>query len=74
MPDATLQRCTCTEAGDRLSEYLDEELGAVDRARLGLHLAACPRCAHAARALAETVRALHRLGGWGGCRAAGRGS
>lgn len=62
-----LQRCTCREAGDRLSEYLDEELGAVDRARLGLHLAACPRCAAAARAMAETIRALHRLAGRGPC-------
>jgi anti-sigma factor RsiW len=67
-----LQRCTCQEVGDRLSEYLDEELGAVDRARLGFHLAACPRCAAAAAALAETIRAIHQAAGWLGDRPAGR--
>jgi anti-sigma factor RsiW len=58
---ATLERCTCRETGDRLSEYLDHELGAVDEARLGLHLAACPACAQAARLLAATIRLVHRL-------------
>jgi len=72
MTGPMLQRCTCQEAGDRLSEYLDEELGAVDRARLALHLAACPRCAAAAATLAETIRALHRLSGWIGGRPACR--
>jgi anti-sigma factor RsiW len=67
-----LRPCTCPEVGDRLSEYLDEELGAVDRARLALHLAACPRCAEAARSLAETIRAIHRMAGWAGCRPACR--
>lgn len=57
----TLQRCTCRETGDRLSEYLDRELDAVDDARVGLHLAACPVCAQAARLLAATIRAVHRL-------------
>jgi anti-sigma factor RsiW len=72
MPDATLRPCTCQEAGDRLSEYLDEELGAGDRARLELHLAACPRCAAAARELAQVVRAIHRMAGWVGGRPACR--
>jgi anti-sigma factor RsiW len=72
MSGPVLQRCTCREVGDRLSEYLDEELGALDRARLALHLAACPRCAEAARTLAETVRAIHRLSGWVGDRPACR--
>jgi anti-sigma factor RsiW len=72
MTRPTLERCTCQEVGDRLSEYLDEELGAVDRARLVLHLAACPRCAASAAALAETIRAIHRASGWAGCRPAYR--
>ena len=72
MPDATLHRCTCQEAGDRLSEYLDDELGVADRARVVLHLAACPRCAAAATALAETIRAIHRMAGWVGDRPACR--
>ena len=59
-----LQHCRCDEIGDRLSEYLDEELGAVDRVRVALHLVACPRCAAAAASLAETIEALHRSSGW----------
>ncbi len=72
MPDATLQRCTCQEAGDRLSEYLDDELGAADRARVDLHLTACPRCAALALDLARTIRAIHRMAGWVGGRPACR--
>jgi anti-sigma factor RsiW len=62
-----LEHCGCEEIGDRLSEYLDQELGAVDRARVALHLTACPRCAATATSLAETIRAVHRLSGWNGC-------
>jgi anti-sigma factor RsiW len=58
-----LEHCGCQEIGDRLSEYLDQELGAVDRARVALHLTACPRCAWAAASLAETIRAVHGLSG-----------
>lgn len=72
MTGPVLRRCTCQEVGDRLSEYLDEELGAVDRTRLALHLAACPRCAEAARTLAETIEAIHRAAGWVGRRPACR--
>ena len=61
-----LEHCGCEEIGDRLSEYLDQELGAIDRARVALHLTACPRCACAAANLAETIRAVHRLSGWHG--------
>jgi anti-sigma factor RsiW len=56
-------RCTCAEAGERLSEYLDRELSAVDEVRVRLHLAACPRCAEVAAALAQTIRAVHRMAG-----------
>ncbi len=56
-----LKPCRCGEACDRLSEYLDGELGAIDRARLALHLASCPRCAAASTSLRATVRALRRL-------------
>jgi anti-sigma factor RsiW len=56
-----LKPCPCAETCERLSEYLDGELGAIDSARLGLHLAACPRCAAASRSLAITVRALRLL-------------
>lgn len=72
MPVIALLRCTCQEVGDRLSEYLDGELGELDQARLDLHLAACPRCEAAARGLAATIRAVHRLAGWEGGRPACR--
>jgi anti-sigma factor RsiW len=61
-----LEHCGCQEIGDRLSEYLDEELGEVDRVRVALHLTACLRCAATAASLAETIRAVHRLSGWSG--------
>jgi anti-sigma factor (TIGR02949 family) len=59
-----LERCSCAEVGERLSEYLDRELGTLDRTRVALHLTACPRCAAAAAGLAETIRAVHRSSGW----------
>lgn len=61
MPIDRLKPCRCPEVCDRLSEYLDGELGAIDRARLGLHLATCPRCADASASLVATIRALRRL-------------
>jgi len=67
-----LEHCGCEEITDRLSEYFDEELGTVDRARVVLHLTACPRCAAIAIGLAETIQAVHRLSGWIGCRPACR--
>jgi len=56
-----LEPCCCPEVCDRLSEFLDGELGPVDRIRLGLHLAACPRCAVESASLDATVRALRDL-------------
>ena len=61
MPIDRLPPCRCPEVCDRLSEYLDGELGAVDQARLGLHLAACGRCAAASASLVATIEALRRL-------------
>jgi len=63
-----LEHCGCEEIRDRLSEYIDEELGALDRARVVLHLAACPRCHATAVGLARTVQAVHRLFGRKGRR------
>jgi len=64
--------CTCREVGDRLSEFLDDELGLLDQTRLLLHLSACPRCESGARRLAETVRVLHDMAGWADGRPACR--
>lgn len=72
MPHVTPLRCTCRDVGERLSEYLDDELDAADRARVELHLSACPHCTAAAVALAETIRAIHRMAGWVGDRPACR--
>jgi anti-sigma factor RsiW len=71
MNQPALPRCTCREVSDRLSEYLDQELGALDRVRLALHLASCPYCAEAARSLADTIRAIHGRSGLGGGRPTG---
>ena len=57
-----LVHATCAEFADLLSEYLDDELGPLDRVRVSMHLASCTRCAQEARALAEVVRAIHRVG------------
>jgi anti-sigma factor RsiW len=51
----------CEEVAERLSEFLDEELGPIATARVTLHLALCTACARFAYELAATVRALHRL-------------
>ena len=67
-----LEHCSCEEIGARLSEYLDEELGALDRTRVALHLSACPRCAAAVFSLSEIIEAVHRASGWSGCRPACR--
>jgi anti-sigma factor RsiW len=63
-----LEHCGCEEIRDRLSEYIDEELGALDRARVVLHMAACTRCRETAVGLARTVQVVHRLLGCSGCR------
>lgn len=52
-------RCDTMRSG--VSELLDGELDGHARARLGLHLAACPPCARFAVELAAVVHGLHRL-------------
>lgn len=49
---------TCGAVLDRLSDYLDAELGADDRARLEAHLRGCEGCARFGGELRATVRAL----------------
>lgn len=38
------ERCQCEEALDKLEEYLDSEVGALDAERLREHLAECGTC------------------------------
>lgn len=61
MVEAPVLLPRCEEVADRLSEFLDEELGPIATARVALHLALCAACARFAAELAATVRALHRL-------------
>lgn len=49
---------TCGQVLDRLSDYLDRELGAEDRARLEAHLRGCEGCARFGGEFRATVRAL----------------
>ena len=62
MADADPGRLDCEAICAELSDYLDRELTAHDRARVAAHLAACPGCERLARDLAAVVRALHALG------------
>jgi len=48
-------------AQDRLSAYLDHDLGAAERAALDAHLAACPHCAADLEDLRDAVDLLRRL-------------
>ena len=46
----------CREVVELLTEYLEEALGANDRARLEEHLAGCGGCAAALAQMRETIR------------------
>ena len=50
----------CRQAVALMSEYLDDELRARDRARLERHLAGCPHCSEYLAQLRITVDALGR--------------
>jgi anti-sigma factor RsiW len=51
----------CQHIVDKLSDYVDGDLGDRDLWEVKLHLGACARCARFAAELAATVRALHHL-------------
>lgn len=53
---------TCRETGDRLSDYLDGELGVRTRTRIRRHLA---RCAHCRALLGSLTRTLDQLRSFG---------
>ena len=61
MLEAPVHLARCEEVAERLSEFLDGELGPIASARVALHLALCTACARFTAELAATVRALHRL-------------
>jgi anti-sigma factor (TIGR02949 family) len=50
---------SCSEVLARLSDYVDDELAAAERARVEAHLAECDGCARFGGEFAATVGALH---------------
>jgi anti-sigma factor RsiW len=48
----------CREAVELMTAYLDDSLGAKDRARLDEHLAECPGCTEYLRQLRATIALL----------------
>jgi anti-sigma factor RsiW len=53
---------TCRETRDRLSDYLDGDLGARTRRRVGRHLARCKHCQALLESLTHTLDELRSLG------------
>ena len=51
----------CRQAGDRLSAYIDDRLGAQERREVEQHLESCRRCAGELETLQATVQMLHRV-------------
>jgi predicted anti-sigma-YlaC factor YlaD len=53
---------TCRETRERLSEYLEGDLGARTRRRVSRHLARCKHCQALLESLARTLEQLRSLG------------
>jgi anti-sigma factor RsiW len=53
---------TCRETRARLSDYLDDELGARTRTRITRHLARCKHCRALLESLTRTLEQLRSLG------------
>jgi predicted anti-sigma-YlaC factor YlaD len=56
---------TCRETRDRLSDYLEGDLGARSRTRVRRHLARCKPCQALLESLTRTLEHLQSLGGVG---------
>jgi anti-sigma factor RsiW len=56
-----LQPMTCAELVELVTEYLEEELSDVDRARFEEHIELCPMCQTHLQQLRITIRELGRL-------------
>ncbi len=54
---------TCRETRDRLSDYLEDDLGARTRTRIKRHLARCKHCQALFQSLSRTLEQLRSLGG-----------
>lgn len=53
---------TCSEARDRMSEHLDDELHGFRERRFLRHLQSCERCCAVLLSLTRAVEQLHALG------------
>jgi anti-sigma factor RsiW len=53
---------TCRETRERLSDYLDGDLGARTRRRVARHLARCKHCQALLESLTRTLAQLRSLG------------
>ena len=53
---------TCRETADRLSDYLDGELGTRTHRRIARHLARCKHCQALLASLTRTLEQLRSLG------------
>lgn len=53
---------TCRETRDRLSDYLEGDLGARTRRRISRHLARCKHCQALLQSLTRTLEQLRTLG------------
>jgi anti-sigma factor RsiW len=53
---------TCRETRERLSDYLDGDLGARTRRRVSRHLARCKHCQALLESLTRTLEQLRSLG------------
>ena len=56
-----LPEMPCRELVELVTEYLDDRLSPVDRARFEAHLAACDACRAFLEQFRQTIRALGRL-------------
>ncbi|MGH3065685.1 MAG: anti-sigma factor family protein [Gaiellaceae bacterium] len=54
---------TCRETRDRLSDYLEGDLGARTRTRIGRHLARCKHCHALLESLTRTLEQVRWFGG-----------
>ena len=54
-------RLTCRELAELLSDYLEDELPAQERARVQAHLSTCPECVAYLEQLRATIGTLGRL-------------
>jgi anti-sigma factor RsiW len=61
MSDHDLPEMPCRELVEVITEYLEDRLSPVDRARFEAHLAACEACRAFLDQFRQTIRALGRL-------------